>query len=108
MKKSTAVMRPSLRTPIRTRAASAGRARPKKYSSSRLTRIITGCPVFLASNAGIAIVCVPGILLPKPPPVYSLMMTTACGSTPTHPATDSTVCATLCVEQCRKSFPLRQ
>ena len=39
-------------------------------------RIMTGAPVFFASSAGTATVCVPGILLPKPPPVYSLISTT--------------------------------
>ena len=76
---STAVTRPSLRKPILTRASNDGRARPMKCSSSRLMRIITGAPVFFASSAGTATVCVPGILLPKPPPVYSLMTTTCVG-----------------------------
>src|SRR2546426_503905 len=74
----------------------------------RPLRIITGPPIFFASNAGTATVCVPGILLPKPPPVYSLMSTICSGLMPTHRATDSTVRITLCVEQCRYSFPFCQ
>ena len=98
---STAVMRPSFRKPILTRASSDGRVRPMKCSSSRLMRIITGAPIFFARSAGTATVCVPGILLPKPPPVYSLMSTTCSGRMPTHRATEATVRTTLCVEQCR-------
>ena len=71
-------------------------------------RIITGAPVFFASSAGMAIECAPGILLPKPPPVYSLTMTTLSGSVPVHFATDPTVCATLCVDPWRYSVSLRQ
>ena len=64
-------------------------------------RIITGALAFFASSAGMAIECAPGILLPKPPPVYSLTMTTLSSGTPTQRATGPTVCATLCVEPCR-------
>ena len=72
-------------------------------------RIITGRPFsFFDSSAGIAIVCAPGILLPKPPPVYSLMTTTSVGFTPTQPATDAIVRDTLCVEPCRYSLPFCQ
>jgi len=71
-------------------------------------RIITGPPIFFARSAGTATVYVPGILLPKPPPVYSLMTTICSGGTPTHCATDATVRITLCVEQCRYSFPFCQ
>ena len=72
-------------------------------------RIITGRPFsFLERSAGIAMLCAPGILLPKPPPQYSLMITTSSGLAPTHPATEATVRDTLCVEQCRKSFPFCQ
>ena len=98
---STAVTRPSLRKPILTRAINDGRWRPMKCSSSRLMRIITGPPIFFASSAGTATVYVPGILLPNPPPVYSLMTTTCSGLMPTQRAADSTVRMTLCVEQWR-------
>ena len=65
-------------------------------------RIITGRPFsFFDITAGIAMVCAPGILLPKPPPQYSLMRTTSSGLMPTQPATDDTVRARLCVEPCR-------
>ena len=94
-------MRPSARKPVLTRASSPGRARPMKSSSSRLMRIITGRPVFFASSAGMAMLCAPGILLPKPPPVYSLMTTTSSGLIPVHCAAISTVWATLWVEQWR-------
>ena len=52
-----------------------GRARPIKCSSSRLMRIITGALSFFDSSAGITSVSAPVILLPNPPPVYSLMKT---------------------------------
>ena len=62
-------------------------------------RIITGRPLsFFDISAGIAIDCAPGILLPNPPPVYSLISTSSSGFTPTQPATDATVRARLCVE----------
>ena len=72
-----------------------------KCSSSRVMRIITGALAFFESSAGIAIEMAPGILLPKPPPVYSLMITTLSGVTPVQRATDATVCTVLCVEPCR-------
>jgi hypothetical protein len=62
-------------------------------------RIITGALAFFDSSAGIDIVTVPPPLLPKPPPVYSLMRTTCAGSMPHQRATFGSVCATLCVEQ---------
>ncbi len=72
-------------------------------------RIITGRPFsFFDSSAGIAIVCAPGILLPKPPPQYSLMITTSRCGTPTQPATVATVRDRLCVEPCRYSLPFCQ
>ncbi len=46
-----------------------------KPSSSRLMRIITGALVFFESSAGMIMVMPPVILLPNPPPVYSLMNT---------------------------------
>ena len=73
---STAVMRPSLVKPAFTRAITPGRARPMKCSSSRVMRIITGAFAFFESSAGMAMKIDPGILLPNPPPVYSLIMTT--------------------------------
>ena len=105
---SIAVMRPSLRKPIFTRAMMPGRARPMKCSSSRVMRIITGAFAFFESSAGIAIEMAPGILLPKPPPVYSLMITTLSGVMPVQRATEATVCTVLCVEPCRWSLPFCQ
>ena len=63
-------------------------------------RIITGAFAFFDSSAGIAMKTDAEPLLPKPPPVYSLMMTTFVGSMPTQRATASTVRIVLCVEQC--------
>ena len=40
-------------------------------------RIITGAPVFFESSAGMMAEIALVILLPKPPPVYSLMTTTS-------------------------------
>lgn len=51
---------------------------------------------------------VPVALLPKPPPVYSLMMTMSVGSMWSQRPTDATVCTVLCVEQCRNSLPFCQ
>ena len=93
-------MRPSLRKPILTRECSAGRARPMYCSCSRVMRIITGAPVFFASSAGTTTNTVPDPLLPNPPPVYSLMMTTSSGLMPTHRATAPIVRIVLWVEQC--------
>ena len=63
-------------------------------------RIITGTPLsFFESIAGMAVDTAPPPLLPKPPPVYSLMRTTCCGMMPHQRATFGKVCATLCVEQ---------
>ena len=73
---SSAVMRPSFEKPIFTRPIMLGRARPMKCSSSRVMRIITGALHFLESSAGMMSEMAPVILLPKPPPVYSLMSTT--------------------------------
>ena len=65
-------------------------------------RIITGRPLsFFDITAGIAMVCAPGILLPNPPPVYSLISTSSSGLMPIQPDADATVRATLCVEPCR-------
>ena len=64
-------------------------------------RIITGALAFLESSAGIAIEMAPGILLPKPPPVYSLTITTSAGFTPAQRAKAPTVCTVLCVEPWR-------
>jgi hypothetical protein len=94
---SMAVMRPSLVKPTFTRPRTPGRARPMYCSSSLVTRIITGALAFFDSNTGITSEIAPVILLPKPPPVYSLMTTTLAGSMPTHRETPSTVCAVLCV-----------
>ena len=52
-------------------------------------RIITGALAFFESSAGIAIEMAPGILLPKPPPVYSLISTTCFGRN-ADPARDRT------------------
>ncbi len=48
-------------------------------------------PVFLASSAGIMMLIVPVALLPKPPPVYSLMNTMSLASMRIHRAIDATV-----------------
>jgi hypothetical protein len=55
-----------------------------------------------------AMLWLPGILLPKPPPVYSLMSTTSSTLMPTMRAMLGTVCAVLCVEPWRNSFPFCQ
>ena len=60
-------------------------------------RIITGALAFFESSAGIAIEMAPGILLPKPPPVYSLMNTTLSASMFNQRAMAGRVCAVLCV-----------
>ena len=68
-----------------------------KCSSSRLMRIITGALAFFDSSAGMMAEMPPVILLPNPPPVYSLMKTTLSGSM-IQPARDAgRVCAVLCV-----------
>ena len=64
-------------------------------------RIITGALAFFESSAGMHMKIDPGILLPNPPPVYSLIITTCAGGTPTQRATDATVCTVLCVEPCK-------
>ena len=72
-------------------------------------RIITGRPFsFFDIRAGIAIDCAPGILLPNPPPVYSLTRTSSSGLMPTQPATDATVRARLCVDTCTWHLPFCQ
>src|ERR1043166_3597546 len=76
---SSAVMRPSFLNPIFTRPRIPGRARPIKCSSSRVMRIMTGALAFFESSAGMHMKIDPGILLPKPPPVYSLIITTCDG-----------------------------
>ena len=62
-------------------------------------RNMTGALAFFDSNAEtmreIALV----ILLPKPPPVYSLITTTWLASMCSQRATAGTVCDVLCVEQ---------
>ena len=63
-------------------------------------RIITGAFAFFESSAGIAVNTDDEPLLPNPPPVYSLMMTTFSRSMPTQRATAPTVRIVLCVEQC--------
>src|SRR5215467_4489861 len=112
---SIAVMRPSFRNPTFTRARMPGRARPMKCSSSRVMRIITGALAFFESSAGMHMKIDPGILLPKPPPVYSLMITVldaaSAGGTDgpkTQRPTDATVCIVLCVEPCSYSLPFCQ
>ncbi len=71
-------------------------------------RIITGALAFFDSSAGITVNTELEPLLPNPPPVYSLMMTTSDGWMPTQRATAETVRMTLCVEQCMYNLPLRQ
>ena len=63
-------------------------------------RIMTGVLVFFDSSAGMTVNTELEPLLPKPPPVYSLMMTTFFGLMPTQRATADTVRIMLCVEQC--------
>ena len=94
---SSAIIRPSLEKPAFMRPNRLGRARPMKVSSSRLIRIITGALAFFDKSAGITRVTPPVILLPKPPPVYSLMRTTLPTSMFSHLAMAGTVCAVLCV-----------
>ena len=71
-------------------------------------RSCTGAFAFFESNAGIAMLIEPGILLPNPPPVYSLMSTilsaSVAGSMPTPRMTAATVWTVLCVEQCMNSL----
>ena len=77
-------------------------------SSSRLTRICTGWPVFFASSAGMMSVTDPVPLLPYPPPQYSLMSTMSSGFRSSHRLTDITVCTVLCVERWMNSLPFCQ
>ncbi len=74
-----------------------GRARPMKVSSSRLMRIITGALAFFDNSAGIINEMPAVTLLPKPPPVYSLINTTLPRSIFSHLAMAGTVCAVLWV-----------
>src|SRR6185295_11232784 len=85
--------------PALMRPCTAGRAPPMPCSVSRSMRIITGAFSFFDRRAGIIAVIVPVALLPKPPPVYSLMTTTSFGSRCSQRDIDPTVCTTLCVEQ---------
>ena len=98
---SMAVMRPSLRKPIFTRPCSPGRARPRKCSSWRVMRIITGLPAFCDSRAGRRIWTKPAILLPKPPPQYSETSTRSSGAMPMPRAAGPCVRSVLCVETYR-------
>ena len=93
---SSAVTLPSFEKPTFILPIRLGRARPINVSSSRLIRIITGALTFFESSAGITSVTPPVILLPKPPPVYSLIRTTLPGSMFNHLAITGTVCAVLC------------
>ena len=72
---------------------------PMYCSSSRVMRIITGAPAFLASSAGIMHCTEPVARLPKPPPVYSVMSTTSAGSSRIQRAIEATVCTALCVPE---------
>ena len=74
--------------------------RPMYCSSSREMRIITGALTFFDRSAGMTVNTDDDPLLPKPPPVYSLMITTSFGSMPTQRATALIVRMVLCVEQC--------
>ena len=91
------MIRPSLEKPTFIRPMRLGRARPMKVSSSRLMRIITGAFAFFDRSAGITNDTPAVTLLPKPPPVYSLMSTTLPRSMFSHLAIAGTVCAVLCV-----------
>src|SRR6266566_518338 len=105
---SIARILPSFLKPTLVRARIPGRARPMKCSSSRVMRIITGALAFFDSSAGIAVKIELGILLPNPPPVYSLMNTICSGGMPTHRATDATDCTVLWVDACIYSLPFCQ
>ena len=85
---------------MRARACTAGRARPMKFSSRRLIRIITGLPICFDIRIGSRMLIDPAPLLPNPPPQNSQTSTTFSGSTPAHRATAPTVRAVLCVEPC--------
>ena len=92
---SIAVIRPSRRIPSLIRACTPGRALPNEVSSRRVTRIMTGLPIFLDSRIGICACGYPLILLPNPPPVNSLMSTTSDGSIPAYRAIGPTARAVL-------------
>ena len=62
---------------------------------------MTGRPILRDSAAGIAMVGTPAILLPKPPPQYSPIMTTSSTSMPAMAATAPRVRSVDCVEPCR-------
>ena len=95
-----ATIRPSLLNPNLARAWMPGRARPKKFSSCRVTRIMTGLPALRESSAGIRAWMEAEILLPNPPPQYSPMRTRSVGSMPIQRAMPPSVRAVLWVEQC--------
>ena len=61
---------------------------------------MTGLPIFRDSSAGMASKIAPGILLPKPPPQYSAMITRFSGSMPIQEAAGAWLRTVLCVEQC--------
>ena len=69
---------------------------------------MTGRPILRDSTAGTAMIGTPAILLPKPPPQYSPIITTSSTSIPAMAATGPRVRSVLCVEPCRKSFPFCQ
>ncbi len=72
---SSARIRPSLEKPIFIRPCKLGRARPMKcllFAADAHHHRRVG---FLDSNAGMIMETPPVILLPNPPPVYSLMKT---------------------------------
>ena len=95
-----ATMRPSLLNPNFARPWMPGRALPKKFSSCRVTRIMTGLPILRESRGAICACVDPAILLPNPPPQYSPMRTRSLGSMPTWRATVPSLRAVLCVERC--------
>ncbi len=84
-------MRPSFEKPTFIRPSRLGRARPINVSSSRVMRIITGALAFFDKSAGITSDTPPVILLPNPPPVYSLTKTTLLASMFSHRAMAGTV-----------------
>jgi hypothetical protein len=71
-------------------------------------RIITGAFPFFESSAVTQVNTDEDPLLPNPPPVYSLMMTSFARSMPTQRATAAIVRMVLCVEQCMYSLPFCQ
>ena len=69
---------------------------------------MTGRLILRDNSAGTKSIWLPLILLPNPPPQYSLIRTTSSMSKPSRPATARRVCTKLCVDACMKSLPFCQ